>query len=162
FVAIIRTRNAEAIAVALMPMAMLLPAMTSGINIGIRHVLPIYPLLAISAAYAVVALWKRSRTAIIVLLAWYFIATALAHPDYMSYFNEAAGRHPERIAADSNLDWGQDLLRLAKIVRREHIDHLYLAYFGTADWRRIVPAAEELPQFTRVHGWVAISENQMT
>ena len=44
----------------------------------------------------------------------------------------------------------------------EHIDHLHLAYFGTADWRRLVPRAEELPQFTPVHGWVAISENEMT
>jgi hypothetical protein len=157
----IMTRDPEAIAVAITPFAMLLPAMTTGINIGVRHVLPVYPFLTICAAAGVIALWRRSRAAVIVLLLWYFVATAIAHPDYMSYFNEAAGRHPERIAADSNLDWGQDLLRLQTIVQREHIDHLYMSYFGTADWHRIVPAAEELPQFTPVHGWVAISENQL-
>ncbi|HXH38707.1 MAG TPA: glycosyltransferase family 39 protein [Thermoanaerobaculia bacterium] len=161
-VLMIRSRNAEAIGVVLAPAAMLLPTLTTGINIGVRHVLPLYPLLTICAAYAVMALWRRRRVVVIVLLAWYFLATALAHPDYMSYFNEAAGGHPERIAVDSNLDWGQDLLRLAEVVRREHIDHLYLAYFGSADWRCLVPAAEELPQFKSVHGWVAVSENELT
>jgi 4-amino-4-deoxy-L-arabinose transferase-like glycosyltransferase len=158
----IRSRTPEAIGVALCPMAMLLPTLTTGINIGVRHVLPLYPLLTICAAPAIVTVWRRSRIAVVVLLAWYFVATALAHPDYMSYFNEAARNHPERIAADSNLDWGQDLLRLATVVREEHIDHLHLAYFGTADWHRLVPAAEELPQFKPVHGWVAVSENEMT
>jgi 4-amino-4-deoxy-L-arabinose transferase-like glycosyltransferase len=161
-VVMVRSKNPETIGVALAPIAMLLPTLTTGINIGVRHVLPLYPLLTICAAAATVTLWRRSRIAVVVLLAWYFIATALAHPDYMSYFNEAAGNHPERMAADSNLDWGQDLLRLAAVVRDEHIDHLHLAYFGTADWHRLVPAAEELPQFKPVHGWVAVSENEMT
>lgn len=160
-VQLLRTRNAERIAVAGAPMAMLIPTLTAGINIGVRHVLPIFPLLTIAAAYGVTTLWRKSRVVVIIMLTWYFVATAIAHPDYMSYFNEAAGRHPERIAADSNLDWGQDLLRLAAVVKRERIPHLYLAYFGTADWRRLVPAAEELPQFTHVHGWVAISENEL-
>lgn len=158
---LIRTRNPAAIGVAIAPIVMLLPALTTGINIGVRHVLPLYPLLTIAAAFAVVTLWQRWRVLITLLLSWFFIATALAHPDYMSYFNEAAGSHPERIAVDSNLDWGQDLLRLADVVQREHIDHLYLSYFGTANWRKLIPVAEELPQFTHVHGWVAISENQM-
>jgi hypothetical protein len=134
--------------------------MASGINIGVRHVLAVFPLLTICAAAGVVALWRRSRAAVIVLLAWYFVATALAHPDYMSYFNEAALGHPDRIAADSNLDWGQDLLRLADVVKREHIDHLYVAYWGTADWRHFIPQGQQLPPLTPVHGWIAISENE--
>jgi len=161
-VVMLRSKNPEAIGVALSPIAMLLPTLTTGINIGVRHVLPLYPLLTICAAAAIVTIWRKSKTAVILLLAWYFVATATAHPDYMSYFNEAAGNHPERIAADSNLDWGQDLLRLSTVVKDEHIDHLHLAYFGTADWHRLVPQAEELPQFKPVHGWVAISENEMT
>jgi 4-amino-4-deoxy-L-arabinose transferase-like glycosyltransferase len=161
FIMLIRTRNPEAIGVAVAPIVMLLPALTTGINIGVRHVLPLYPLLTIAAAYTVVKLWQRWRVAIILLLSWFFVVTALAHPDYISYFNEAAGSHPERIAVDSNLDWGQDLMRLADVVQGERIDHIYLSYFGTANWRKLIPVAEELPQFTHVHGWVAISENQM-
>lgn len=160
-VLMIRTRKPEAIGVALAPLAMLLPTMRTGINIGVRHVLPLYPLLAIAAAFAVVTLWQRWRIGVMLLLAWFFIGTALAHPDYISYFNEAALGHPERIAADSNLDWGQDLQRLADVVRHEHIDHLYLSYFGTPRWKIVVPAAEALPKFGRVHGWIAVSENNL-
>lgn len=155
-------RDRAHLAVALAPLAMLLPALTTGINIGVRHVLPLYPLLTISAAHAAAVLWRRSRPAAIVLLGWYFVATSLAHPDYIAYFNEAAGRHPERIALDSNLDWGQDLLRLERIVQKKRIEHLHLACDGTADWRRLVPQAEELPQFSPTRGWVAISENELT
>lgn len=141
------------------PLLMLLAAMTSRINIGVRHVLPVYPVLAIIAACATLALWRRSRAAAVILAGWFFVAGAVAHPDYLPYFHELA-RRPERIATDSNLDWGQDLLRLGRVVRERRIDHLHISYFGTADWRRHLPMAEELPREQRVRGWVAVSEMQ--
>jgi hypothetical protein len=144
--------------IAYVPLLMLLPALTSKINIGVRHVLPLYPVLAILAAYAAVALWRRSRAATVLLLGWFFVATAIAHPDYLPYFNEAA-RHPEEIAVDSNFDWGQDLLRLRQLTRRERLQPLYLSYFGSADWRRLGIPAEDLPN-RPVRGWIAISEMQ--
>ena len=139
---------------------MLIAPMTSRINIGVRHVLPLYPILAIVAAVAVIALWRCSRIAAIVLTGWFFVAGAIAHPDYLPYFNEAA-RRPERIALDSNLDWGQDLLRLQRLVRSERMEPLYLAYFGSADWRRHGIPATDLPPGQPVRGWVAISEMQL-
>jgi 4-amino-4-deoxy-L-arabinose transferase-like glycosyltransferase len=157
-------RDRRTAAIGLAPLAMLLPAMASSINIGVRHILPIYPFLAIAAAAAVVALWRArtarawSRAFVLLLLAWNVAATTAAHPDYFAYFNECAGRHPEQIADDSNLDWGQDVLRLADIVHAQHISHLYVSYFGSADWKRHLPEGEELPRAVPVHGWVAISE----
>jgi len=147
-------------AIAYVPLVILLPALTSRINIGVRHVLPLYPLLAIVAAYAAVALWRRSRPAAVVLVGWFLVAGTLAHPDYLPYFNELA-RHPETIATDSNLDWGQDLLRLEQFVREERIDHLWISYFGTAPWARHAIPGEELPRDRRVRGWVAVSEMQL-
>lgn len=147
-------------AVAYVPLALLAAAMTSRVNIGVRHVLPIYPLLTVLAAVAVVVLWRRSRAAVAVLLAWYFVATALAHPNYLAYFNEAAGEHPERIAVDSNLDWGQDLFRLSDLAERQKLDPLYVSYFGSARWREHLPHARPLPPARCVTGWVAISEMQ--
>ncbi len=44
---------------------------------------------------------------------WYGASSILSHPDYLPYFNELAGRHPENIVVDSDLDWGQDMKRLA-------------------------------------------------
>jgi hypothetical protein len=157
-----RRRDGEWIAVAIAPVAMFLPAMASGINIGLRHILPVYPLLTVAAAYAVCELWSSAnrvaRPVVVMLLAWYFIATAIAHPDYLAYFNELAGRQPDRIAVDSNLDWGQDLLRLSDVTHREHIGRLHLAYFGSAVWTDQATTVESLEPGACTNGWVAVSE----
>jgi 4-amino-4-deoxy-L-arabinose transferase-like glycosyltransferase len=145
-------------AVTYVPLALLAVSMTSRINIGVRHVLPIYPFLTIAAAVAAVILWRRRRALIALLLAWYFACTALAHPNYLAWFNEAAGRHPERIAVDSNLDWGQDLFRLADYAERQKLSPLYISYFGSARWRDHVPSALPLPLGQCRTGWIAVSE----
>ena len=150
-------------------MAVLGVAMTSSINIGVRHVLPFFPLMAITASIGAVWLWNLTRQPMAtrgvvgVLIAWQVGASARAHPDYLPYFNELAGRHPERLLRDSDLDWGQDLLRLADTVRARGIDTLSIAYFGQAELARILPTA--VHQFTaaeRPVGWVAISEQWLS
>jgi len=147
--------------VALAPLLMLVPAMTAGINIGLRHILPLYPLLAICAAYAAATWWRPNalRWVVAILLGWYFVATAIAHPDYLAYFNELAGAHPEEIATDSNLDWGQDIQRLDDFVRREKIEHLHVAVFG--NWQRFSMPAELLVRGTPATGWIAVSEVEL-
>jgi 4-amino-4-deoxy-L-arabinose transferase-like glycosyltransferase len=149
-------------AIAIAPFVMLLPLLRIGINIGLRHALPLYPMLTMSAAFGVVWLWRRQRlTRAIagVLLLWFFVSTTVAHPDYLAWFNEAAGEEPERIAVDSNLDWGQDLLRLRAEVRRSRIEPLHLAYFGSANATAHHVAHLPVPEDNRcIAGWVAISE----
>jgi hypothetical protein len=121
------------------------------LNIGLRHILPIYPPLAIVAAYGASYLWSVARphlvgrAAVLGLLVWQVVVSAHAHPDYLAYFNELAGRHPEEILLDSDLDWGQDLLRLADTLRRRGIDEVAIAYFGTADLSR-----HDLPRFRQL------------
>jgi hypothetical protein len=51
------------------------------------------------------------------LLGWLAWAGIHQHPDYLAYFNELAGNKPERILADSDLDWGQDAKRAAARLR---------------------------------------------
>jgi hypothetical protein len=149
----IRKRTASLVAAFAMILAI---AMLSRISIGVRHVLPLYPLMAIIAAYGVMQL--RKSLAILIVVAQ--IATfALAHPDHLAYFNITAGRDPSRILLDSNLDWGQDLLRLEKACAKHEIDELSIAYFGSADLRRHrLPKLAQLRPFTPVRGWIAISE----
>jgi hypothetical protein len=133
-------------------------AMTSHINIGIRHLLPIYAPLAVAAAYAVVEL-RRFRAVSIALIAWLVIGIAIAHPDYIPWFNAFAGSHPETILNDSNLDWGQDVLRLARTSRTLKIDHLTTSLATTADLDRIgLPPHTNLEAMSEVHGNLAISE----
>jgi 4-amino-4-deoxy-L-arabinose transferase-like glycosyltransferase len=131
-------------------------AMLSRISIGVRHVLPLYPLMAIIAAYG---LTRMKREIAIALVLAQFGAFVLAHPDHLAYFNVTAGRDPSRILLDSNLDWGQDLLRLEKACARQKVDRLSLAYFGSADLtKHHLPPFTRLRPFTPTYGWIAISQ----
>ena len=50
----------------------------------------------------------------VALLGWLIWTGAAKHPDYLAYFNELAGREPEKVLVDSDLDWGQDIKRLSR------------------------------------------------
>ena len=147
-------------------LAVFLTCLQSRINIGVRHILPIYPLLAIAAAVAVCRLWQiergryLARVAVVVLLAWQLVASVRSHPDYLAYFNEFAGSHPERILIASDLDWGQDLLRLSRTLHERHIEQVSIAYSGSKnlDLKYFgLPSYRVLPPHQRATGWIAIS-----
>jgi hypothetical protein len=139
--------------IALIALVILLAAMTSHINIGVRHVLPIYAPLAIAAAMPRLRLWN------VLLMAWLVIGSFAAHPDYLPWFNAFAGRHPERILNDSNLDWGQDVLRLVRTARAMKIPAMTTSLAGTTDLDRVgLPPHTNLEAMADVHGWLAISE----
>ena len=90
-------------------------------NIGIRHILPVYIALALAAGFAWDWAWSRWRTRVIrgALASGTALLSAgsfTVHPDYLAYFNFIAGKDPSRLVADSDLDWGQDLFRLSKLL----------------------------------------------
>jgi hypothetical protein len=141
----------------------------SHINIGIRHVLILYPFMALGAAYLLARAWRKldpvqhSRSfgltfcLIAGLIAWQVSTLWSANPDYLPYFNEAV-THPERILVDSDLDWGQDLRRLEWRLSELNVPHLNFAYLGTADLaREPLPPLSLLQPGQRVMGWVAIT-----
>jgi hypothetical protein len=140
----------------------------SRINIGIRHVLVLYPLLALGSAHVLLRAWRgvlvlRSRAralaavALLALVAWQLSPVWTAFPDYLPYFNEAVA-DPERVLVDSDLDWGQDLYRLEQRAAELQIPHLNLAYRGSADLaREPLPPLHILPPSQPVTGWVAVS-----
>lgn len=135
----------------------------SNINIGIRHVLILYPFLAMGAAAALAYLWRRGRRPILraaaaLLLFWHLLVPMGAYPDFLAYFNPLAGPEPENVLIDSDLDWGQELVRLAEVVRLRKIDALSIAYRGGADpFREDLPRASMLPPGVTTPGWVAIN-----
>lgn len=117
--------------------AIMLPALRSSLDIGIRYILPVYVPFSIAAAAAAMAMLRSprptARIAAVVLLGWHLVASTVAHPDYFPYFNELAARNPSRYLTDSNLDWGQDLLRLRRFCRQRGITVLPRAVFSTSD-----------------------------
>jgi Dolichyl-phosphate-mannose-protein mannosyltransferase len=183
-----RRHDPWALAPAVLVVTMLtFASLFSRINIGIRHILVLYPFLAIGAAYVTVRAWRflaarrssapgapaagsppdaiRSRRAatagtavLLALVVWQLSTLWSAHPDYLPYFNEAVP-HPERVLVDSDLDWGQDLYRLERRTAQLGIAKLNIAYRGTADLKREpLPPFEALASRRPVSGWVAISE----
>ncbi len=100
----------------------------SHINIGVRHVLVLYPFLALGAAWAFVQAWQSldrsaggwpcaGKVLLSAIGAWQVGSLYTAYPDYLPYFNEAIC-HPEQVLVDSDLDWGQDLHRLEQRLKR--------------------------------------------
>jgi hypothetical protein len=82
-----------------------------------------------------------------------------AWPDYLAYFNPVAGARPERVLVDSNLDWGQDLYRLADTVHARGIDSLHVHYFGSTSFSAIgLTNVRRLARDERTTGWIAASE----
>lgn len=132
-------------------------SMRSPLNIGVRHIMPTLPFIYFLVSRQTVR-WLSSRhlsaprnafewmrvfylrylkaapryTVVAVLLAWACIATIVAFPHYLSYFNEIAGGTDRGYlyAVDSNYDWGQDLNRLRDYVQKNRIGHIAVEYFG--------------------------------
>jgi len=147
--------------------SMLICTAPSRLNLGVRHLLAIYPMLSMVAGYGLTVLFRPDRRLVLVaaatgLLLWYSFSSTLAHPDYLTYFNELAGGKPEQILVGSDLDWGQDLQRLSESLRELGIKDIKLAYFGTADVSRHgLPHFQPLLPYQPTDGWIAISESAL-
>jgi 4-amino-4-deoxy-L-arabinose transferase-like glycosyltransferase len=131
----------------------------SSLNIGVRHLLAIFPFIYILVADQILVRYRRLRdhapetelqglspaatraslwTLRLVLgaaLLWQAVSVLRVHPSYLAYFNELAGG-PDggwRYVVDSNIDWGQDLNRLTQYVDKNGISAIHLDYFGAAE-----------------------------
>ena len=133
-------------------------SISSPLNIGYRHLMVIIPSMFILATDQIKKWWWgientpsfkslifRVMTSfkelkkiavkaglITVLIIWYLIETIVIAPHFIAYFNEFVGgpKNGYKYVVDSNLDWGQDLKRLAKFVEKNHIDKIKVDYFG--------------------------------
>jgi hypothetical protein len=138
--------------------AMLLLTLPSHLDLGARYVLPLYVPLALAAAVTLTSI--RLRSVAVVLIVAQIAVAALAHPDYIAYFNALAGRKPSRWLIDSNLDWGQDAKRLGAVARELHVDDLKIAIMTIADLDALgFPPREPVGAGLRTHGWIAVSEH---
>ena len=143
-------------------LGILLPSMTSHVNIGVRHILPVFAGFSIVAALGVSRLMAGRWTAIAagVLVLWMAVSGALAHPDYLAYFNELAGDRPERILADSDLDWGQDTVRLARRLRQLGANGVSYTTLNLLDDRLRAwpgfPPVKPINPLKPAEGWTAV------
>ncbi|MFF4652796.1 phospholipid carrier-dependent glycosyltransferase [Streptomyces sp. NPDC001380] len=149
----------------LLPTAVLLAAaMTGSRDFGVRYAVFVPVFLAVAAGGAAVCRhrWVRVATALLVLSV--AVGSLRTYPYYLPYSNEAFGG-PSRthlLLHDSNVDWGQDLGRLADRLRQRYPgEQVWLVYKGSgvpaaygiraADPRGVPPA--------RVHGLLVVSDS---
>ncbi len=112
-----------------------LVVITSHFDIGVRHLLPIYPFLYVLAAATAAAALRRRRplwtALVVILLAWQVVTTVRVAPDFVAYGNEAWGGPSavHRYLSDANVDWGQQLKTVKQYLDTNHITHCWFAYF---------------------------------
>jgi Dolichyl-phosphate-mannose-protein mannosyltransferase len=118
-------------------------AMGSSLNIGARHILPVYVFLSVFAAggsWAWIESSERSQHgrsrgwsyAVGVLLLCQIVSSARAYPDYMAYSNEFWGgpSRTYKYLTDSNTDWAQQLLGVKRYTDEHGIKDCWFAYFA--------------------------------
>ena len=138
---------------ALPPLAFFALAMRSSINIGVRHILPVYPFLYVLLAFVLIdygplllrGAWRWTVVALIVLVS---VESLSVYPHYLAFFNWCSGGpvNGSRYLLDSNIDWGQDLKNLAAFVKDHHMTPLCTALFSAAPPTYYGIAARDLNQ----------------
>ena len=151
-----------ALGLALPPLLYFVFSMTSGINIGMRHILPVYPFLYVGAAAWLTS--RPDRRGVYVLTALVALQVgecARITPDYLAFFNELAGgpgRGPEYLV-DSNIDWGQDVKKLgAWLDAHAGTRRVRLYYFGNTQVRYYGIDEMGFPGPLDQKGWDEIDE----
>ena len=112
-------------------------ALTSHIDIGIRHLLPVFPFLFILGGAFLARLTLQTRAAkvliilVAILLGWSGVEAVRAFPNHMSYMNELAWQHPHwYYLSDSNVEWGDDVPELANYLRQHGETKVRAALLG--------------------------------
>jgi hypothetical protein len=151
-------------------------ALFGNLNIGVRHLLPVFPFTFILVSFGIHQGIKFLQTEklrnfvkifVFFLFLWYGASSLLSFPHYISYYNELAGgtKQGYKTAVDSNYDWGQDFYRLLDFVEKEKIEKIYVDYFGGEDaqywlgekYIKLNPKEIKNPP----KGWLAISANHL-
>jgi hypothetical protein len=144
------------------PVVLLLFAMTSNVNLGVRHVLVVPMGLAVAAGILVQGGGRRLAAGAVALVVLAATSTVAAYPSHLAYVNEAFGGSARayKLMSDSNVDWGQDLRRLTAYANREHLSgNMSVVYFGSAPYDLYGLRARDVTfaDPASIHGTVAIS-----
>ncbi|OJF12016.1 phospholipid carrier-dependent glycosyltransferase [Couchioplanes caeruleus] len=152
--------------VLVVPALLLAVAMTGARDFGTRYAIFMPMFLAVAAAAVVAVRWRRARLTAGVLVVLVAVSSLRTFPYYLPYSNEAFGG-PTRTHLrlhDSNVDWGQDLGRLADRLREKYPgEPVWLVYKGAGvpeaygiSARNPLKAPEE-----DVHGLLVVSDSSI-
>ena len=140
-------RNAVIISYAFLSALVFGMASANKLQLGIRYILPIFPFLYMFIAIMLgefvkeldkkkkIGLYWANISVLVVLLVWFVGVNIMTFPSYLPYFNEIIGGPKEgwKYMVDSNVDWGQDLIRLKEFMDKKDIPLMKVDYFGGGD-----------------------------
>ena len=117
------------------PVVYMAASIAGGMNIGIRHMLPVYVFLFVSIGGAVWSVVRNNRKALyaaIALLIFQAISVSRVYPAYVSYANEAVGgpMMVHEYLTDSSADWAQQMKSVKRYLDARGIKNCWFAYFG--------------------------------
>ncbi len=156
----------------------------SNLNIGIRHLLPIYPFVTVLVAVGIknwlfktpdflfsfdavtfkkiFIFWKNQLLKIIaffILILWHIISSISSYPNFLPYTNELIkDKNIHKYVSDSNVDWGQSLKYLAKYTEKNNIKKITVHYFGGGSPKYYLKEKYQPYQKGKMpKGWFAVS-----
>ncbi|MBI4426622.1 MAG: glycosyltransferase family 39 protein [Candidatus Kerfeldbacteria bacterium] len=144
----------------------LVAALPSKLNLGVRYVLPAMTLLLVLASGAAAA-WTPMRKVLVgALVLWHVVSVVHFAPTFLPYANEAFGGPTQlhRYLIDSNLDWGQDLIRVRRYLEANHITAYRFRSFTTAPARAYGLLEHDVPTDETVanepfHGVIVVGQS---
>jgi hypothetical protein len=130
-------------------------ALTSKMNIGIRHILPVYPFFIVAAAAGACALARKftiAKYVLVALLAFHVLAAFRTAPNYIAFGNDLWGgtENTYRYFADSNVEIAQNHKQVGQYVKDNHITDCWYAPFGSAAIARAEQPCRVVPG---IFGW---------
>jgi hypothetical protein len=136
------------------PLVFLAVSMLAGLNIGVRHILVLWPFLIVAGAGGVWKLARRQQAAQIVLVAlllFHAVSAASTAPHYIAFANELWGgtNATHRVFKDSNVEWGQNLKTARDWTTREGVTDCWFAAYGHGALSAAQQPCRLLPAF----GW---------
>jgi len=110
-------------------------AMSSGLNIGVRHILPLYVFFSVligGAVWAFIQSDRRWGYAIAVLLLFHAVSSLRVFPTYIAYANELWGgpANTYKYLSDSSTDWAQQLKATKLYLDKRGVKDCWIAYFA--------------------------------
>lgn len=152
------------------PLIYFLYALISNLNLGLRHILLIYPFIFILIGSMINwPIFKKKiwQGVLVILMAFYLFTSVNIYPDYLAYFNEAVGgpsSGPDYLL-DSNLDWDQDYKTLKTYLNENNISEIYFNAANSAQAQYYLPGAKPIPAESEINfgptSYLAVTVNSL-
>jgi len=151
----LRDKRREFLFLLVPPILFFAVALTSGLNLGVRHILPVYPFFIVVAAVGAVALCRKFPPFryILILILLFHAATAFRiAPHYIVFANDFWGgsNNTYRILPDGNTDWGQNLKFVGEYLTQNNIKDCWFVGMGNSQLKRVSLPCRIMPDTFRL------------